>query len=423
MYNKTKNPWSPEDEGDHYPIMREWWTIETLFKTKDQDKNYNFMVIASYNMEKPSCFFQYVLFDIKEKKCIIRADIDDDIKKLSFKKNRLDLKYKDSFIKGIFPNYKICIKEKDNFEINFEYKAESTPHWIAQDITNGKLPFGLNFYKYGYIPNCRLKGSMKIKDKRNDINGVGYLEHVWGDWSYQNPFKKVSKLKESISTYLKLGRWWIKSHRPKIPDRISFTSENNIFGYDWAWGVFDNNWSVFYGNVLFFLSRGPAFGVLSLNKGKEKYLDFCNIDFHYNELIYVKKYDIYFPSDLEIIGKKDDKKIKIRFSLNTKSYEYIDPFKNNGFYKAFILSEMPGKMSGFYEEKDKKIKLKGGCKMMPLRQPSVLGHNVLDIKFIKPPKGVGINLGFESHYLKKQINTELVFKKKPIFKFDFKKLK
>jgi len=422
--NDIKNPWSPQDEGDHYPIMREWWTIETLFKTLEDNRKWNLMIIMSYNMEKPSCFFQYVLFDITSKKCIIRKDIDDKIEKLTHKKNKIDLQYGKTSIKGLFPSYDIHIEDKDqDFTADMKYKADSLPHWIAQGITNGKIPFGLNYYKYGYIPNCDLNGIINLKDKSYTIKGKGYLEHVWGEWSYQKSFQKVSQLNKTITTYINLAKWWISQHKPCIPKRLAFTTENNIFGYDWCWGIFDNNWSLFYGNIMFWLSEGPVFGVLSITPDGKNYWDFCNIKFHYNKLAYIKDYDIYFPSDFELTGKLDDKKIHVRFWLTTKNYDYIDPFENNGFYKAFILSEMPGQMEGDYTDNEKIVKLKGDCKMMPLRQPSALGHNSLQLEFIKPPKGVGIDIDFNSHFLKKKINAKIQFAPRPHLGFHMKKLR
>jgi hypothetical protein len=424
MSNENTNPWKPEDEGDHYPVMKEWWTIETLFKTLEDNRKWNFKLIIASKMETTSCFFQYALFDITNKRCVLRKDIDDDIKKLSHEKNKLDLKYGKSTVAGLYPDYNIHIEDEEqglNFDI--KYKAKSLPHWIAHDITNGKVPFGWNYYRYGYIPNCTIDGTLKIKDESYTVGGKGYLEHVWGNWSYQNPFQRLSGVKDTFSTYLKLGKWWLSQHKPRIPHSIEFTTENNIFGYDWAWGVFDNDWSLFYGNVLFWLSRGPAFGILSVTPDGKKYWDFCNINFHYNKLIYVKKYDIYFPSDLELVGVLDDKKIHLRFRLTAESYEYIDEFKNKGFYKAFILSEMPGEVEGLYTDSEKTVKLKGDCKMMPLRQPSSLGHNSLKLDFLLPPKGVGVDIDFDSHYIKRRIKKKIQLAPYPKFKFEVEKLK
>lgn len=418
-----KNPWAPQDEGSHYPITREWWTFEFIFKTSKDQRKWNLMVIMSYNLETPSCFYQIALFDIKSKKCVLRCDIDDKLEKFKHKKNKLYLSYNKNIAEGGYPFYHFHFEEeKQRFKIDMTFESKSLPHWIAQDITKGEIPFGLNLYKYGYISNNRLTGIMEFKDKKYSINGKGYLEHIWGDWSYQYPFKKISNTRKVIKTYINLGKWWLSQHKLKIPNKIAFTTENNIFGYDWVWGIFKNNWSVFYGNILFWLCTGPAFGYLSLTTEKDHYFDFSDINFNYNKYIYVKDYDIYFPSDFNISAKLDDKKLDLRFYIKTKSYEYIDTFKKKGFYKAFILSEMPGKMIGKYTDSNQLINLEGDCKMMPLRQPSPLGHNKLEIDILKPPIGVGVDIDLNSHYLKKRIKSKIHFAPKPYFKFKIEKI-
>jgi hypothetical protein len=103
-------------------------------------------------------------------------------------------------------------------------------------------------------------------------------------------------------------------------------------------------------------------------------------------------------------------------------YDYIDPFKHQGFYKAFILAEMPGIMKGTYRDENQDISLKGECKMMPLRQPSILGHNKLAVTLTKPPKGVGIAFDLNSHYLKKKIDASIQILPKPTCSFKMKSI-
>ena len=420
--NTTMNPWSQQDEGSHYPVTREWWTFETLFSTSDKRK-WNLMLIMSYNLEKPNCFFQYTLFDITNKTCVLRKDIDDNIKKFRHEKNKLDLVYEKNYSKGRFPDYTLHLEdESQSFMFDIDLHAISFPHWIAQDITNGSLPIGLNFYKYGYIPNAIIKGEMMLQDQSFNITGNGYIEHVWGDWSYQKPLSNIKNLRKTFRTYINLGKWWISHHTPKIPETIGFTTENNIFGYDWVWGVFDNNWSVFYGNILFWLYQGPAFGVLTLTPNGKTYWDFSDITYRYNKVHYVKEYDIYFGSDIDLIARLYDKTITLNFSLNTNAYDYIDPFNHQGFYRAFILAEMPGTISGIYKDDHQEIKLKGDCKMMPLRQPSILGHNAVTLTLTKPPKGFGISFDLNSHYLKKKIDASIQLIPKPKCSFEIKSL-
>jgi hypothetical protein len=420
--DKQKNPWTPEDEGDHYPSMKEWWCIETLFKTLDDNKKWNLKASFAYELETTSCFFIYHLFDINSKKCVARTAINDNINKFSHKKNKVELKYKKSSIVGLYPNYHIHIEDdQQDFLADIKYKAKIMPHWSAQDSTRGYLPFGFDYYRYGWLLNCDLLGNLKIGGNTHKIKGKGYLERAWGNFSYTNPVQKLSGFRKTISTYGHLINWWVSQHQPKIPDRIAFTTDNNPFGYDWFWGIFDNDWSIFYGNSLFWLSEGPAIGVLTLFTEGNSYIDFGNIHFHYNKTIYIKEYDIYYPSDLTISAKLDDKKINLRVWPVCDAYEYIDKFKGNGFYKAFIMPEMPGKIKGVYKDCKKTIELKGDCKIVQQRQPSKLGHNSLTIDFIKPPKGIGVSFNLNSNILKKEIFTNIQFFRRPKIKIITKK--
>ena len=174
---------------------------------------------------------------------------------------------------------------------------------------------------------------------------------------------------------------------------------------------------------MFWVNEGPSFGALYITPNGKDYLEFFNVKFHYNKLIYIKKYDIYYPCDIELIGKLDDKKISLRFWSKTESYEYIDPFKENKFYKAWILCEMPGQMKGIYRDSENIIKLKGDCKIVPLRLPSALGHNSIRFDFLYPPNGIGINILFDSHYLRKKVYTSLKFAPKLLLKIRIKKIK
>ena len=418
--NSFKNPWKSEDEGDHYPCWKEWWAVETLFKTLDDKKKWSFKGSMAYEKDTPSCFIVNLLFDINSNRCIIHRAINDDINKFTHEKNIVDLKYEDFTIKGIFPNYKIHYENKESdFLADMNLKAVIPPHWSAQDSTNGYLPFGLDHYRYGWLLNSDVSGTVKINDEIKEIKGKAYLEHAWGNFSYLNPFKRFSGINKTLLTYKNLFRWWIKNNKPCIPDRIAITTENNPFGYDWFWGVFENNWSIFYGNSLFWLSEGPAFGVLTIFDENGKYIDFNKIKFHYNKILYIKDYDLYYPCDISIVAKSDDKKIELRTWTICDGYEYIDKFPGNGFYKAFILCDMPGTMKGVYSDNRKKINLIGDCKHAPQRQPSKLGHNSLTIDFIKPPKGIGIAFDLDSHFLKKKIYTKFQLAPRLKLKYHF----
>lgn len=412
--DSSVNPWTPEEEGDHDPVMREWWTCEILFQTKQDKRRWNLMTSFAYEQETPSCFFQYVLFDISSKKWVAHKDLNDVISKLSHAKNRVNLRYETSRLEGLYPRYHLHVEDPTyELVVDAEYMARSLPHWIAQETTQGNLPIGLNFYRYGFLPNSEITGTLHLRNETYDIQGKGYLEHAFGNWSYQNPLQTLSGLHRTISTYGHLTKWWMSHHQFRIPKRIGLTSENNIFGYDWVWGVCDNDWSLFYGNSLFWISEGPSIGALYMTPDGKEYWEFCDVWFKYNKVLYVKEYDIYYPSDLELTGRLGEKTVHLRFWSTTESYKYIDPYKKGRFYKAYILSELPGRMEGTFTEKDKIIQLQGDCKIVPLRQAPLLGHNAVTIKFLRPPKGVGLSVEFDSHALQKRLLAQVQLAPRP----------
>ena len=152
------------------------------------------------------------------------------------------------------------LRIKIKLTVDADYTARSAPHWIAQETTQGNVPIGLNFYRYGFLPYCDITGTI-IYGKNPIISKEKVPKHAWGNWSFQNP-ASTSGAHRTITTYGHLTKWWLSHHRFKIPQRISFTSKNNPFGYDWVWGVCDNSWSLFLGNSLFWVSEGPSFGAL-----------------------------------------------------------------------------------------------------------------------------------------------------------------
>ncbi len=401
---EQENPWTPEDEGDHEPVLKEWWTTELLFTTLNDRKRWNLMTSFSYEHDTPSCFYQYVLFDITSKKCVLHTDLNDDISKFHHMKNRVDLRYETSTFTGLYPRYQLHLQHDDKeFLIDAEYRAQSLPHWITQDITHGYLPMGFNCYRYGFLPNIDIQGTLTFQGKPQAFTGKAYIEHVWGNWSYKNPFRTLVGVRKTLATYAALSRWWLAHHPLRIPDSIEFSSENNILGYDWVWGVCDNNWSLFYGNTLLWVSEGPSFGALCVTPDGKHYWEFSNVTFKYNSLLYLRDYDIYYPKDFELTGRLDDKTIHLKFVSTTESYVYIDPLTRSRLYDAYILGELPGELEGTFTDREKTVPLKGRCKMVPLRQAPHKGHTAIRFEFDKPPKGIGMTVTLDSHHFKKHI--------------------
>ena len=426
MEKERKNLWTFDDEKHHSNSVIEWWCPEAFFKTKKDNKRWS--LNASFtdyigNTKKPESLFKTTLFDQDTGK---RYDylkiLHNELTKESLKNKDFSIKFEDSYIKGLYPNYKIYLKDPENgIALDLKFHAKAKPYWVAQKITDGWLPWGLGFYRYGFIPKCDLSGSLIFKNKVLDVEGTGYYEHVWGDFSFKNPLTLLSEFKRTASIYTKLTGWWFHNHKIKIPNSISFNSENNPFGYDWAWAVLDNGWTIFYGNIMFWIMDGPAAGTLILSKDDKTYEEFCDIKFYYNKTKYVKDYDFYYPSEFTITAKKGKEKLCLLFKMTSECRKFINKFQDSNYWRAFIISEAPGSVEGYFFDGNKKINLKGFCKIEPQRQISVLCHNSLKIDFLLPPKGFGISFDLDSHLLNKKLKSKFQILPSPKIKFSFKK--
>lgn len=430
-----KNPWTTDDERNHFPCAVEWWCSEGFFKTIEDNKDWSFnssITIGCSKKGEVGAMLKTTLFDLENNKIFEYENLNyhgkistashidlSKLKSVYKKDNQLNVNYNESYIKGLYPSYKInFIDQKNNILYDFDLNSKSTPHWVAQDITDGWLPWGFGLYRYGFIPKLDLSGELKIKNKKFNVKGIGYLEHAWGDWSFQNLINSFIDLKKAISLYTKLGGWWLNNHTLKIPKSISFTSENNPIGYDWAWAVLDNGWTIFYGNIMLWIMKGPAAGILILSKDGENYEDYCNLEFIYKKIEWSKNYDFCYPSELEVIARKDKEKLYLYFKMISECKEFIQEFPKGKYWRAFVICEAPGVVDGYYFDGEEKIKLKGFCKMEPQRQISKLGHNSLRLDFLLPPKGVSASLYLDSHLLRKKIQAQIQVFPKPKITFN-----
>ena len=417
--NEKENPWKPEDEMEHPNTKLEWWAVESFFETNEDKKKWSVKAVFTKwykDKEDNGSLFNITIFDENNKKCYACRLLTKS-QKLKIIKDKFDVSYKNCNIKGSYPNYNmVLINEKDDIKLELSFHSESLPRWIAQDITDGWLPAGLGSYRYGFIPKNKVSGVITFKGRKYHLNGTGYFEHIWGDFLYDTPLANIAGLKKTIPIYAKFSLKWLEEHQLKIPNSITVSSENNPSGYDWAWAVLDNGWTIFYGNILFWLMNGPAFGTLILSKDGKNYQEFTNITFNYNKTKRSKNYDFYYPTDFDINAYKGNQHIFLKFKMTCPANEYVSEFEKKGFWKGLVICEAPGLVEGSFNDECKKINLKGYAKIEPQRQVSVLGHNVLKIDIIKPPKGVGISLNLNSNFLNKKIFLIIQLVPKLLFK-------
>ena len=419
------NPWTSEDEKEHPTSAMEWWCIEGFLKTVDGKRKWNIKVALNEWQTKDKKIgsnFVMTIFDLNNKQ-VFDYDKRDDTKRLESSTKNFYIKFGKSWIKGSFPRYEMHFDDpKNGIEINMRYNAKSYPRWVAQEITNGWLPAGLGFYRYGFVPKCDVNGTLKIKNKTYEIMGEGYFEHVWGNFTYHRAGLELGGLKKSLSTYSKLIGWWKQNHNIKIPKTITLSTDNNPLGYDWAWALLDNGWSLFYGNALFWIMEGPSAGSLILSKDGKSYQEYGDVNFEYTKIKYAEKFDFSYPTEFKIIAKNGNEKLHLTFTMTEQIREYAVSFNEKRFWRGLVICESPGEVYGYYSNDKEKIKLNGICKIEPQRQVSALGHNTLKITFFKPPKSVGISLDIHSHFIKRRILTAIQFLPKPKLSFNIKKI-
>lgn len=421
----TANPWGLHDERGDPSRFLEWWAIEAFFTSLEDKKRWSLKVAFSEGFIEPKqrgIVCNMTLFDQDTNKQYIYYLRTPSIH-LQSNSKIFDVHYGNSFMKGSYPTYEMHFQNPTYaIEIDVTSHAESFPHWVAQDITNGWLPMAIGFYRYGFIPKTRISGTMKIQDKIFTIQGKGFFEHVYGSFDYEHPLAVLPNFLKTILVYKKLAIWWLQNHSLKILKTLTLSTDNNPLGYDWIWALFDNGWSMFYGNAMFWVKHGPAAGILIFTKDGKNYTEFSNITFHYTKVIHSKDHDFYYPAELELIAKKGVELLHLKCTMTNKSREYVRSSRKYLFWKGLAICEAPGIVKGIYNDGRQKIPLKGLCKIEPQRELSIFGYNQLKIDFILPPKGIGLSLDFESHFFKKKIFALLQLAPNPKIKIQLKQI-
>jgi len=254
------------------------------------------------------------------------------------------------------------------------------------------------------------------------LKGKGYFEHIWGDFFYTYLTPLNRSLLKTLSIYIKLIRWWIQNQKNKITKSIKFSTINRPLGYDWTWAVLDNGWSIFFGNIIFWITEGPAAGILIFSKDGRTYKEFGNIRFKYNKMKYIQKYDFYYPLEMEIIAKNRSEIFYLLFKNISDGFEDLREYSDGKNLLGFGICQVPCRVEGYYFNGTKKISISGNSKMEFHRSLSVYGHNSLSFDFNSSSNCFGIRSIFNSHYLGKKLDINLQFLPKPNLKIDFNRI-
>jgi len=129
-----------------------------------------------------------------------------------------------------------------------------------------------------------------------------------------------------------------------------------------------------------------------------------------------------YPATHDGTTETKKEKLHLRFKMENDAGKYIRRFVDGGSYVGYSIIEAPDVVEGFYSDGKEKIKLTGICKIEIQGQVSRFGHNMLKLDFLLPPKGVGITIGLDSHFLEKKISAKVQLAPSPKIKFNIKRI-
>lgn len=356
------------DDGSHWDIC-----FELCYK---RDKNNNtkcFPIIAFWDRTNNDAYY-YSFEHFKDKN-------------ISFNENKLFASYYNSSMEGIYPNYYVTLQEsQEGLGLNLDLNAISEYHWALQDSSQGYFPWWANgLGRYAFIPVLNVNGSITINSKKINVSGIGYYEHVWGNFSFiLNPENR--NFKEKINYLQKtwlIAKWFINEQKSPYNGKKEFSKES-FLGYDWIWGVFDNGWSV-WGNIFHyfdFIIKGPSLGIITLLPDGKTFWEFGDIDLIYSNWYYVEEADMYLPLGIKLLARKDDKMVVLYLSTICNPWETHILYPASSFSCGFTGVMTASVINGYYTDPEQNVSLNGYCSLGLYRK----------------------NLNFESLKLRNQLN-------------------
>jgi hypothetical protein len=405
-----RNPWTPEDEGDHYPCGYELWWIYAVLKL-EEGRYWDVAMCFEYWMNKTKegyegglSFYRIQHFDRLTKKCYDNLHPDNFPGPLRLSKNELNLTYYNNTMRGLYPDYHFHGEDDvNNITFDIECHATSIPHWVLSEGTNGILPWGFSgTFKYGIIPSLDVKGTITINGRLyTNVTGVGYFEHEFGYIDLINGFKPPSLqvFVDTLRLYFSSAKWWLNEiTKNKIEPYFFYNvSNDNLFGWDWIWAIFDNGWSMTYFKATIFgVVEGLTIGLIHFTQDGEKYWEIGSIYTEYRRVLYDEIADIYIPLEMKMVAYEGDMKLHLLFKATTDMTKGYAEDKLCCYVYA-------GEVEGYFYDGENNVTLKGFCSINPARYMTRSRHTSLDINLALPPHGLGISTRIVSHGLEIEI--------------------
>ena len=424
LKEKSDTLWTPEDEGDHFPCGGEYWWLYTMLTLEDGshwDMCCKFIYTMNWTGKQWSetngrCELRIQVFNRETGKCFDSIHAIDHPGVFQHKKNMVDLKFYNSTMKGLYPNYTAFFDDDiNNIQLTVDFNAVAPPCWHLQESVNGTIPIGTGTLRYGSLPFVEVKGNLSINGTVLNVTGIGYYEHLFGD-SFVAQSIRFTSLKDLLkvgSLYSSIAKWLLSERIKNGLKKTHFLHMDNLRGTDWIWVAFDNGWSVMFERLRFgVFAEGPCVGNLILSDGKESW-EFADVYIKINRETYLQESDLYVPLDFEIRGFKDNKSIFIVFNTTTnitKKYGMARAFEGGLFLAA-------GEAAGYFKEGETTISLCGQGLNNPCLFTPKTKYRSLEIELLLPPYGFGISIRKISHPLGIEIFFKLQLR--PTFEFIF----
>ena len=391
------------EKTDGKKYVREWWDIDAFFYASG---NYSVTSSFEYEKETPAANLFFTIFDRDSNKFYDLGSYNDSINDIVVEKNFI--RYGKCWLKINYPVFEAYF-EKDDKKLFIRLASISPLTRVASGIAKN-IPFGLGYYNYTFTSKCRAEGWIYINGKKSNFTGIGYYEHVYGNWSYNKPLRCFYH--GMAKDYISLFKWWKQNMSLNFSNLTIWS--NNPFGYDWSWGFFDNGYTIFFGNIPFWIKNIPM-GIVYIYDGK-KYNEFKLMEYEYLNGIYSN--GSFFPTKFKIRARGNGS-LTLAFEMRQNPHIYYDKL-HSLYWKNLLLFESPGIIQGWWNG-SRKIKLSGRGEIEIERQNSIMDYNEINVA-LKFPYPIGFDFYFISYLL--HISLKLRMYLLPFeFHFSFSKIR